>query len=207
MKYLFINKIAKHIDEKSLEATKNLAKILGEPEACKGHGVRNATRIAIAPNLSSAVAAGGESNGIEPYSSVTWVQGTASGDIKRVVPAFVKLAKDKGMYSQALIEDIANNYGSVQHLDWLTDHEKLVFKTAFEIDQKVIIRYASQRQKFIDQAQSINLFFSAHDPEEYISEVHEVAFKDPYIKSLYYIRSTKGVQGSKNTEECVACEG
>lgn len=80
-----------------------------------------------------------------------------------------------------------------------------MFKTAFEIDQKQLIRLASARQRYIDQAQSINLFFSADESEEYISEVHQLALKDPYIKSLYYIRSESGVQASKG--ECVVCEG
>jgi ribonucleoside-diphosphate reductase alpha chain len=87
----------------------------------------------------------------------------------------------------------------------LNDDEKAVFKTAFEIDQKQIIRLASARQRYIDQAQSINLFFSADEDEAYISEVHKIAFTDPYIKSLYYIRSESGVQVSKG--ECIACHG
>ena len=84
------------------------------------------------------------------------------------------------------------------------DEEKLVFKTAFEIDQKVIIRLASIRQKYICQAQSLNLFFAADEDETYISEVHKEAFLDPNIKSLYYLRSLAGVYASK---ECLACEG
>jgi ribonucleoside-diphosphate reductase alpha chain len=83
--------------------------------------------------------------------------------------------------------------------------KKQVFKTAFEIDQKTIIKLASARQKYIDQAQSINLFFSADEDEEYIAEVHQLAFLDKYIKSLYYIRSETGVNVSKG--ECLSCHG
>ena len=113
--------------------------------------------------------------------------------------------KEKDVYSEDTISDIIKNSGSVQHVAWLTDDEKQVFKTAFEINQHVIIRLASSRQKYIDQAQSINLFFSAEESEEYISEVHKAAFKDPYIKSLYYIRSESNVNANKS--ECVSCHG
>jgi ribonucleoside-diphosphate reductase alpha chain len=113
--------------------------------------------------------------------------------------------KEKDVYSEEVVKDIINHKGSVQHVDWLTDEEKLVFKTAFEIDQTQIIRLASVRQKYIDQAQSINLFFSSEETEEYISSVHKMAFLDPYIKSLYYIRSESGVQTNKDS--CLACHG
>lgn len=197
--------IAKHIWEKSLLASQDMAKEYGEPEACKGFGVRNATRIAIAPNFSSSLGAGGVSQGIEPWAMVAFNQDLSCGDVKRIVPTFLKLAKARGKYSEVMIQDIIENQvGSVRNLKWLTEHEKLVFKTAFEIDQKVIIRLASQRQKYIDQAQSINLFFSADEKEDYISEVHQLAFMDPNIKSLYYLRSEKGVQASKSG--CISCE-
>lgn len=111
--------------------------------------------------------------------------------------------KKKDVYNNKNINEIINNNGSVQTVGWLSDDEKKVFKTAFEIDQKVVIRLASARQKYIDQAQSINLFFSAEESEGYISEVHQMAFNDPMIKSLYYIRSEAGVQASKG--ECEAC--
>ena len=113
--------------------------------------------------------------------------------------------KDRDVYSDETVKDIISHNGSVQHVEWLTDDEKSVFKTAFEIDQKQIIRLASARQRYIDQGQSINLFFSADEDEEYISEVHKMAFKDPYIKGLYYIRSESGVNVSKG--ECIACHG
>src|SRR3546814_15321072 len=86
-----------------------------------------------------------------------------------------------------------------------TEHEKSVFKTAYEIDQRAILRLASARQPYVDQAQSINLFFDANEDEAYISEIHKEAFLDPNIKSLYYMRTKAGVQASKN--DCLACEG
>jgi ribonucleoside-diphosphate reductase alpha chain len=112
--------------------------------------------------------------------------------------------KNRNIYNDETVNDIISNNGSVQHVPWLTDSEKEVFKTAFEINQHIILRLASARQKFIDQGQSINLFFAAEESEEYVSEVHKAAFKDPHIKGLYYIRSSNGVNVNKSSE-CVAC--
>jgi len=197
--------IFKHLDEESKRASEWMAYKFGEPFWCKGYGVRNTHRIAIAPNLSSALICGSVSQGIEPIYKNAYVQNTAAGKMDRVNPSLLNLMKERGVYNPETVKDIIKNNGSVQGVDWLTDDEKLVFKTAFEIDQKIIIRLASTRQKYIDQAQSINLFFSANEDEEYISEVHKLAFKDEWIKSLYYIRSETGVQTSKG--ECTNCHG
>ena len=197
--------IFKHIHDESLRASHWMASEWGEPEWCKGYDVRNTHRIAVAPNLSSALICGSVSQGIEPIYKNAYVQNTAAGKIDRVNPTLLNIMKERGVYSDETVKDIIDHKGSVQHVEWLDDHEKMVFKTAFEIDQMHIIRLASSRQRYIDQAQSINLFFSADESEEYISEVHKMAFKDPYIKSLYYIRSESGVQTNKS--ECVACHG
>jgi hypothetical protein len=159
----------------------------------------------IVSHNSSSLICGSVSQGIEPIYKNAYVQNTAAGKIDRVNPTLLRLMKEKDVYSDVTVKDIIDHHGSVQHVDWLTDDEKAVFKTAFEIPQTQIIRLASARQKFIDQAQSINLFFSAEEDEEYISEVHKMAFTDPYIKSLYYIRSENGVDVNKSA--CVACEG
>ena len=197
--------IFQHLNKETLRASQWMAKEWGEPIWCKGYGLRNTHRIAIAPNLSSALICGSVSQGIEPIYKNAYVQNTAAGKMDRVNPTLLKLMKEKDIYNDETVKNIINNNGSVQHVDWLDDHEKSVFKTAFEIDQKQIIRLASARQRYIDQAQSINLFFSADEDESYISEVHKLAFKDPYIKSLYYIRSESGVNVSKG--ECIACHG
>lgn len=197
--------IFKHIHDESLRASQWMASEWGEPEWCKDYGVRNTHRIAVAPNLSSALICGSVSQGIEPIYKNAYVQNTAAGKIDRVNPTLLNIMKERGVYSDETVKDIIDHKGSVQQVEWLDDHEKMVFKTAFEIDQMHIIRLASSRQRYIDQAQSINLFFSADESEEYISEVHKMAFKDPYIKSLYYIRSESGVQ--TNRGECVACHG
>lgn len=197
--------IFKLIDNQSLEASKWLAFEFGECEITTGYKVAHSHRMAVAPNLSSALICGGVSQGIEPVYKNIYIQGTSSGEMNRINPSLLKLMKAKGRDNERTINEIIHSNGSVQNVNWLDDLEKSVFKTAFEIDQKTIIRMASARQKYIDQAQSINLFFSADEDEEYISEIHQLAFKDPYIKSLYYIRSESGVMASKG--ECVACEG
>ncbi len=204
--HMINNQIFSRIKKESLEASVFLAKTLGEPEWCKGYGVRNTHLLAIAPNSSSSLICGGVSQGIEPIVANSYIQPTAAGEITRLNPQLLKLFLDKGVeISDKLVESINENNGSVQHLDFLSDHEKLVFKTAYEIDQKSIIRLASARQRYICQAQSINLFFDANEDEGYISEVHQEAFLDPNIKSLYYMRTASGVAASKGV--CIACEG
>jgi ribonucleoside-diphosphate reductase alpha chain len=193
-----------HIWERAEAASIYLGQVLGSTEKCAPLNRRNAHLIAIAPNTSSALLCGGVSQGIEPIVANAFSQSGAQGEITRVSPVFLKLAKDRGQYTEQLKEDILDHQGSVQHLTWLTDNEKAVFKTAFEINQSAIIRLASQRQEYIDQGQSINLFFAADEQEEYIAQIHQEAFLDPNIKSLYYLRTQAGVQASK---DCVACEG
>ena len=134
-----------------------------------------------------------------------FVQGSPAGEINRINPVLVDMMKARDVYSDDTINQIIKDNGSVQMVDWLTDEEKAVFKTSFEINQEVLVRLASARQKYICQAQSLNLFFPSDTPEAEISRVHKLAFKDKYIKSLYYLRSEAGVRGSSG--ECVACEG
>jgi ribonucleoside-diphosphate reductase alpha chain len=198
------NDIFSLLDKESLRASQFMAQEIGEPEWCKGYGVRNTHRIAIAPNTSSALLCGGVSQGIEPIVANVYNQPTSAGEMKRMNPNFFKLAKERGKHTARLEKDIIDNLGSVQHLTWLSEQEKLVLKTAYEIDQKVPCRLAGLRAKYIDQAQSLNLFFDADEQEEYIAEVHREAILNPGIKSLYYMRTMAGVQASK---DCVACEG
>lgn len=197
--------IFKHMKEQSDAATRWMAEHWGEPEWCKGYGVRNTHRLAVAPNTSSALLCGGVSQGIEPLVSNLYNQATSAGEIIRVNPTLITVAGERGQSFDDLVEQLKETDGSVAKVSWLTDEEKLVFKTAYEIDQRAILRLASARQQFIDQAQSINLFFDADESEEYISEIHKEAFLDENIKSLYYMRTKAGVDASKGT--CIACEG
>lgn len=201
--HMLSTSIAAEIDKESLRASQDLAKELGEPEWCKGYGVRNTHRIAIAPTKSTALLMGGVSEGINPDPAMTYTQNTSAGDVDRVNPELLKLMKSKGVYSKKNIAQITEKQGSVQHVDWLSDDEKAVFKTAFEINQKAIIRMASARGKYVDQWQSLNLFFAADETPGWIAEVHSEAFHDTNILGLYYIYTQAGVQASKG--ECEAC--
>lgn len=199
------NLIFKQLHDESLKASQWMAKEWGEPEWCKGYGVRMTHRTAIAPNTSSALLCGGVSQGIEPIVANVYTQNSAGGEMDRINPVLLKLLKEKDVDIEQVTKSIGENKGSVQHLDFLSEQEKKVFKTAYEINQKSIVRLASARQRFICQGQSLNLFFSADEDEEWISEVTKEAILDPYIKGLYYQRGLAGVTGSKG--ECVACEG
>lgn len=197
------NRLFKHMHDESLEASQWMASEWGEPEWCKGYGVRNTHRLAIAPNMSSAVMAGQVSQGIEPFIANVYSQQTTAGEMQRINPEFLAIATARGKYDKALLRSIIDRHGSVQHLDWLSDSEKMVFKTAFEIDQRAILRLASTRQQWVDQGQSLNLFFSADESEEYVAEIHKEFFLDERLKGLYYLRTMAGVDASK--DECVAC--
>lgn len=200
----FFNKsLFQKIRDDATVASKKLAELLGEPEWCKGFGVRNTHLMAIAPTKSTGILIGNVSEGINPDPAMTFTQMTAAGEIERINPVLVNLMKQKNIYTKRNIQDVIDADGSVQNVDWLNDEEKSVFKTAFEINQEVILRLASQRQPFIDQGQSLNLFFSAGEDETWISHIHRLAFLDKNIKGLYYIYSKVGVKGST---DCVACQ-
>jgi ribonucleoside-diphosphate reductase alpha chain len=190
--------------DKAQAATKDMARILGEPEWCKGYGVRNTHLIAIAPTKSTALLMGGVSEGINPDPAMSYTQMTAAGEVDRLNPVLLELMKQKGVYTKKHIQEITDKQGSVQHVDWLTDEEKKIFRTAFEIDQKAVLRLASARSRYIDQWQSLNLFFAADEDPSYIAEVHQEAFADPNILALYYIYTQAGVQAAKG--ECEACQ-
>lgn len=191
--------------DESLKASEYMASVAGSPEWCKGSGRRNLTLLAVAPNMSTALICGGVSQGIEPVVANVWNQGSQSGEMERINPVLLDIMKERGVYTPSTIQEIINDNGSVGQVSWLSDQEKRVFRTAFEIDQEVILRLASQRQKFIDQGQSLNLFFAADADPKYLSKIHRMAAEDPYIKALYYCRSQAGVRASTG-EECVACE-
>ncbi len=201
---VFLNReIAKHIWDESLRASQDMAFKLGEPEWCKGYGVRNTHRIAIAPTKSTALLMGGVSEGINPDPAMVYTQTTAGGEMERINPQLLPLMKERGVYNKKTISELKDNLGSVQGVHWLDAEEKAVFKTAFEINQESVIRLASQRSQYIDQWQSLNLFFSAEEKEDWISHIHKLAFEDPKILGLYYVYSQAGVEASKDCEACM----
>jgi ribonucleoside-diphosphate reductase alpha chain len=190
----------------SEQASRDMAEIWGEPEWLKGTGLHNSHRIAIAPTKSTGLIMGGVSEGINPDTAYVYTQKTAGGDVQRINPELLKLARERDMDKKPVWDRIRAAMGSVQDEDWLSEHEKEVFKTAFEINQHSVITMASQRARWIDQWQSLNLFFSADEDEEVISAVHKQAFLDPNILGLYYIYSQSGVQAANDKDECLACQ-
>tara|TARA_Y100000296_G_scaffold87311_1_gene132009 strand:- start:567 stop:2252 length:1686 start_codon:yes stop_codon:yes gene_type:complete len=202
----FLNKqVFSRLNKESARATEWLAEQWGEPEWCKGWGRANTHCIAVAPTKSTALIMGGVSEGINPDTAMAFTQRTPAGEISRVNPILLDLMKSKGVYNKRNVKEVVDAMGSVQSVSWLSDEEKLVFKTAFEINQSVVLRLAKARSKYIDQWQSLNLFFSAEESEEVISKVHQEAFLDPDILGLYYVYSKAGIQASKE-DECLACQ-
>lgn len=200
---MFNDEAFSHMHSESLRATQWMAKELGEPEWCVGYGVRNTHRMAVAPTKSTAILMGGWSEGINPDPAMVYTQLTSSGEVDRINPFLLEIMKDRNVYNKATIKSLVATQGSVQHVTWLSEHEKEVFKPAFEINQEVILQLASARQMYIDQGQSLNLFFGADEDEGYISYIHELAMRDPFILGLYYVYSKAGVTASKG--ECVSC--
>lgn len=204
---MFLNtKIFKHLDEESLKASKWLAGVLGEPLGCKGLGIRNATRLMMPPTKSSAEIMAGASEGIGLDTAMAFTKQSAGGEFFRINKVLLELMKEKGIYNDDTVREIVNTKGSVQKVDWLTDEEKAVFRTAFEIPMEDYLRLCSQRQKYIDQAQSINLYFTSNDSEEYISQIHKLAMEDEGILSLYYIYSMRGAGEISRVDFCEMCQ-
>lgn len=203
--HMLSQQVSSIIMEKAKKASVEMAEELGEPEYMESYGLRNSHLIAIAPTKSTALIMGGVSEGINPDPAMSYTQMTSAGEVDRTNPVLLDLMKKKGVYSKKHIQEITDANGSVQKVNWLTDEEKEVFKTAFEINQKAVLRLASARSLFIDQWQSLNLFFSADEDPEWIAEVHQEAFSDPNILALYYVYTQAGVQASKG-DFCEACQ-
>lgn len=166
---------------------------------------RNCSRIAIAPTKSTALIMGGVSEGINPDVGFSYTQSTAAGEIDRIVPTILDIMKERGVYDKKHIKEITKAFGSVQGVSWLTDEEKRVFRTAFEINQHQVLRAASVRARYIDQWQSLNLFFAGDAPSSYILDVHKAALADSNIIGLYYLYSKSGVAGS-DPDDCEVCQ-
>jgi len=201
--------IFRTVRAKAEEETAILAEEIGEPEWCLGYGRRNTHLMAVAPTVSNSTISGGHSAGVEPISANIYSQKSAKGTFIRKNSVLEKLLDTKGRNDSDTWKAINEASGSVQHLDCLTDQEKTVFLTAREINQHSIVKQAAQRQKWIDQGQSINLFFGSNSDPKYMHEVHIAAWEGG-MKSLYYLRTDgviKGDLASRSKEECVACEG
>ena len=224
-KSIFMN-----IKEKAKQKTIELAKLKGECPDAEGHGVRNSHLLAIAPNANSSIIAG-TSPSIEPWKSNAFTHRTRVGSYLVKNPHLDKQIQE---YATTLFDDedsqkswvqeqwkkVILNEGSVQSLDWLGDWYKEVFKTAFELDQRWIVDHAGDRQEFICQGQSVNLFFPAGTDKAYVNSVHIRAWQKN-LKGLYYLRTNAGASAEKvsqkveanklqdfsDPDDCLSCQG
>ena len=222
------NRIFKHIRQGLDNANLELGKERGEAPDAMGTGRRFSHLMAIAPNASSSIIMGNTSPSIEPYRANAYRQDTLSGaylNKNRWLDQLIKSKiTDEQEYNDVWSSIIAND-GSVQHLDILDENEKAVFKTSMEIDQRWVIDLAADRQNYIDQAQSLNLFFRPDAHIKYIHAIHFMAWKKG-LKTLYYCRSEKIGKADKVSKrierqvikeldmtqiaqgnDCIACEG
>jgi ribonucleoside-diphosphate reductase alpha chain len=222
--------IFKYVREKLDEANQSLGKLRGEAPDAVGTGNRFSHLMAIAPNASSSILMGNTSPSIEPYRANAYRQDTLSGshlNKNRYLDELIQkeAVNHKEGWSDEVWSSIIANDGSVQHIDWMDDWTKDVFKTSMEIDQRWVVQHAADRQVFIDQAQSLNVFFRPDSHIKYIHAVHFQAWKQG-LKTMYYCRSDKIAKADKVSKrierevikeidlhalaagnECLACEG
>ena len=178
----------KKIKEEAVAESKRLAVKRGEAPDMEGTGMRNAHLLAIAPNASSSIICGTTSPSIEPYRANAYVQKTMSGSFLVKNKFLEKLLEKKGINTEEVWSTIVANRGSVLHLKELSDYEKDIFKTAIEINQQWIIEHAADRQQFICQGQSLNVFVPADVDIKELHDIHMLAWKRK-LKTLYYCRS------------------
>jgi ribonucleoside-diphosphate reductase alpha chain len=220
----------KHIRAGLDDASASLSRERGEAPDAEGTGRRFSHVMAIAPNASSSILMSNTSPSIEPFKANCYRQDTLSGSFMNKNRYLDKIIKDKCLENkkldyQEIWSSIISNGGSVQHLDVLDDWQKSVFKTAIEIDQRWLVEHAADRQIFIDQGQSLNVFFRPDVSVKYLHAVHFLAWKKG-LKTLYYCRSEKIIKADKVSQkverniieeidlkqivdgsECLACEG
>jgi ribonucleoside-diphosphate reductase alpha chain len=202
--------MSRFIEEEALKASRDQAELYGEPEWCKGTGLRHTHHLAIAPTVSNANISGGVSPSIEPLPANVFNLKTAKGTFIKKNPTLERLLESKGFNIDSIWEQISKDKGSVMGLadHILSPEEKEIFLTFKEINPYEIIRQNGIRQKHIDQAISLNLTFDPSDSPKYISEVHKLAWKEG-IKTLYYMRSESILRGDnlQRTADCISCEG
>lgn len=197
--------IFKTIHERAYHASKELANIFGEPPILQGYGRRNTTLLAIAPTTSSSFILGQVSQSIEPYFSNYYVKDIDKIKVTIKNPFLEKILEKKRKNNPEVWESIRNYDGSVQHLKFLSEEEKEVFKTFAEIDQYKIIDQAAARQKYIDQSQSLNLMINPETHPREINNLYLYAWQKG-IKSLYYQHSVNAAQVLSRQKICIACE-
>lgn len=196
-----------YLKRESHDASVALAGEYGEPELLKGYGRRNVTTMAIAPTTSSSFILGQVSPSVEPLNSNYFVKDLAKGKFTYKNPYLERVLDTYNKNNATIWKSILVNGGSVQHLDFISDHEKDVFKTFGEISQKEVIIQTAIRQKHIDQSQSINLMIHPKTPPKEVNQLLIFAWKQG-VKTLYYHRGTNPSQElSRNLLHCASCEG
>lgn len=212
-------KVFKHIKEEATHESQTLAGERGEAPDMEGTGLRNAHLLAIAPNANSSILCNSSAS-IEPIKSNAYTHRTRAGAHLVKNRALEDVLARHGMNTDEVWKSIISSEGSVQQLDFLTEEEKNVFKTAFELDQTWVVEHASKRQEFICQGQSVNLFFPSGQDKADVNRVHLKAWREG-LKGLYYLRTSAGVTAEKvgtkvernalkdfdGDDECVSCQG
>jgi len=199
--------IFKTIEERTLNASREMAQEYGVPSLMEGWGLRNSCLVAIAPTTSSSFILGQISPSIEPLNSNYFTKDLAKGKFTYKNPELTKVLISYDKNDTITWRSILEKGGSVQHLKFLTDHEKEVFKNFGEISQKEVLIQAAQRQKYIDQGQSINLQVPPKTPPKEVNALLVWAWENG-IKSLYYQRSANPAQElARSINECSTCEG
>tara|TARA_B100000965_G_scaffold284097_1_gene242038 strand:- start:84 stop:920 length:837 start_codon:yes stop_codon:yes gene_type:complete len=225
MSKVWNNKIFNHIQKDVDEASKKLADERGSCPDAEEYGIKErfSNKTAIAPTASISIICGGASPGVEPVAANSYTHKTLSGSYNVRNRYLRKILEKHNKDNDEVWSSITTNQGSVSHLEFLTDHEKDVFKTAFELDQKWIIELGADRTPYVSQAQSINIFLPADVHKKELHQIHFQAWKKG-LKSLYYCRS-KSIQRAeninnglsvnksedesseeKNYEECLSCQ-
>jgi ribonucleoside-diphosphate reductase alpha chain len=203
----FNKEVHKTISKRAYKASEELANMFGEPSVLKGYGRRNTTLMAIAPTKSSSEIAGGVSQGIEPIFSNYYIKDLAKVKVEMKNPALKEVFKKYGKDNFDTWNSVLEKDGSVQHLDFLTDEEKEVFLTISEIDVKNVLEQAADRQKYVDQSQSLNIMI---DPDMSAKEINRLMFYawENGIKSLYYqynLNASKQLATGRK-DECLSCQ-
>lgn len=205
------NRIFSQIKNQAEEASRKLAEEYGEPIWCKGTGMRNTHLIAIAPTVSNSTISGGVSAGIEPIPANVYTFNSSKGTFIRKNPILEKYLEEKGHNTEEVWKQILQDRGSIANLpeEVMPVDDKEVFLTFAEINQLGLVEQASVRQKYVDQAQSLNLAFDPGDSPKFINLVHQTAWKLG-LKTLYYLRTDsviRGDIGSRTSEDCLSCDG
>src|SRR5574344_271577 len=202
---LLNEELFKTIQDRSIIASENLAEMFGEPLVMEGTGRRNATLLAVAPTTSSAFILGQVSQSIEPIWSNNYIKDIAKAKVEIKNQYLEEVLEKYGKNNRETWVDIRNHDGSVQHLDYLTDNEREVFKTFSEINQYEVINQASIRQRYIDQSQSLNIMVNPATSAKDINALHLYAWENG-VKTLYYQHSTNAAQALFRSSVCLACE-